>query len=108
MHLKLTRAHKPTVKYTLFIPLLYSGKLLREKTFMNFMVLWLFAKVFSTNIVFSPIRKFSYFESFALHGTYTCTCCEAINEDSEMWFGLSWFVLARVYVSVPYTGSYIL
>ena len=26
----------------------YSGKLSREKTFMNFMVLWLFAKVFST------------------------------------------------------------
>jgi len=28
--------------------ILYSGKLSREKTFMNFTVLWLFAKVFST------------------------------------------------------------
>ena len=28
-------------------PLLYSGKLLREKIFVNFTVLWLFAKVFS-------------------------------------------------------------
>ena len=27
----------------------YSGKLSREKTFANFMVLWLFTKVFSTN-----------------------------------------------------------
>ena len=27
--------------------LLYSGKLSREKTFANFLVLWLFAKVFS-------------------------------------------------------------
>ena len=25
----------------------YSGKLLREKTFVNFVVLWLFAKVFA-------------------------------------------------------------
>ena len=29
------------------LPLPYSGKLLREKTFVNFTVLWLFAKVFS-------------------------------------------------------------
>ena len=30
----------------------YSRQLLREKTFVNFAVLWLFAKVFSTKIVF--------------------------------------------------------
>ena len=29
-------------------PVTYSGKLLREKTFANFVVLWLFEKVFST------------------------------------------------------------
>ena len=32
--------------------LLYTGKLSREKTFANFMILWLFVKVFSAKIVF--------------------------------------------------------
>jgi len=35
-----------TAVFLLSIP--YSGKLSREKTFANFVVLWLFAKVFST------------------------------------------------------------
>ena len=34
----------------------YSGKLLRKKVFMNFVVLWLFVKVF---ILFTNSRKFS-------------------------------------------------
>ena len=39
--------------------ILYSGKLLREKTFANFTVLWLFAKVFSA--------KFGGMASLAWH-----------------------------------------
>ena len=65
----------------------YSGKLLREKTFVNFEVLCLYAKVFftkfgawcplvlqnkqSAKIVFSPIR-----ESFLLYGTVLCGCID--------------------------------
>ena len=38
----------------------YSGKLLREKTFVNFAVLWQSTKVFSAKIVFfTNLRKFS-------------------------------------------------
>ena len=60
----------------------YSGKLLREKTFANYVVLWLFAKVFSAKfwgskseqpmevfavkIVFSTVNVFSL-ESFPLN-----------------------------------------
>ena len=70
----------------------YSGKLSREKTFVNFVVLWLFAKVFSAKFLgmvsfgvakvrnpqkFSPQRsyfhqftKVSSLESFVLYGIY--------------------------------------
>ena len=47
---------------TLLIP--YSGQLLREKTFANFAVLWLFAKVFTMKIVFPSIAKVFSLKSF--------------------------------------------
>ena len=49
--------------------ILYSGKLLREKTFANFVVLWLFTKVFSAKFggvasfavaIESNLRKFFF------------------------------------------------
>ena len=51
----------------------YSGKLSREKTFVNFAVLWLFAKVFSVKfggvasfgtVKASNLRKFSLRKSY--------------------------------------------
>ena len=44
--------------------ILYSGKLLREKTFANFAVLWLFTKVFSV--------KFGVVVSFVRHKQAGC------------------------------------
>ena len=72
------RQHKCKLKYQTISSIPYSGTLSREKTFANFAVLWLFAKVFSVKfgawrpfagqkraicevfsakIVFSPIRE---------------------------------------------------
>ena len=72
----------------------YSGKLLREKTFVNFVPLWLFAKVFSAkfggmaslarhkrvirgtflrgNRIFHQFAKVFSLESFPLYGMQSC------------------------------------
>ena len=84
--------------------LLYSGKLSREKTFLNFAVLWLFAKVFSvkfggvasfggtsgqsvkvlsTKIFFHQFVKVFSHESFPLHGTLPA---ETINGSKYYMF----------------------
>ena len=74
--------------------ILYSGKLSREKTFTNFVVLWLFGKVFSAKFggvvsfsmarainpqkfspqksYFSPIRGSFLPQNFQLYGSSTC------------------------------------
>ena len=80
--------------YTYVITIvLYSGKLLRKKTFANFEVLWLFMKfffvkfggvaifgatseqspkIFSAKILLSS--KVFFRESFPLHGSMNCSC----------------------------------
>ena len=61
----------PCLKLKERIP--YSGKLLREKTSMNITVLWIFAKVFSTKIVFSPNRERFLPQKFP--AIWYATCC---------------------------------
>ena len=73
--------------------ILYSGKLSREKTFTNFTVLWLFAKVFFTKFgdvasfgavkvsnlqksYFSPIRRSFLPQSFPLYGQCMQLMCK--------------------------------
>ena len=62
--------------------ILYSGKLLREKTFANFMVLWLFAKVFSAKfggvVSFSTARASSP-QKFCLQKSYFSPICEKFS-----------------------------
>ena len=56
----------------------YSGKLLREKTFANFAVLWLSAKVFSAklgDVVFFGTAKASNLRRFSTQKSYFAPIC---------------------------------
>ena len=87
----------------------YSGKLSREKTFVNFAVLWLFAKVFSAKfggmasigtVKASNLRKFSlrksYFspihKSFPLSSTVQSTQFSVLTNE---WATLTMEVVIR-------------
>ena len=90
------RERKLLVRDGILIPiLLYSGKLSREKTFANFVVLWLYLKVFSAkfgawcplalqkraiheiflrgNCIFTNSRKFPSIRYYNIHSTNSCT-----------------------------------
>ena len=57
--------HQKPIKWTL--P--YSGKLSREKTFMNFAVLWLYTKVFSAKFgAWHPLAR----QKRAIHESFLC------------------------------------
>ena len=99
---------------------------------MNFVVLWLFAQVFSTKLQYSQKKlsqsaRFCHAKGWHAPKFFTNSriflpqkfptiryiqlklSYEAINEDSESWFGLSWFgllrfVLARVYMYMYYVS----
>ena len=57
-----------------FVP--YSGKLSREKTFVNFAVLWLFAQVFSAKFGSMAQQKQTICE-FSLRKSYFSPICES-------------------------------
>ena len=76
----------------------YSGKLSREKTFTNFVVLWLFAKVFSMKFwVWHPLarRKRAFRESFL--------CKNCIVYQSKQVFSLESFPLYGSVQTAVYT-----